>query len=285
MRIPAARSRRRSTRQLTLLLASVLGLTATAPVVAGAADAATAPRSFSCTGTSGDLVPRTVTGQLTSANVPTQVSVRTGTGAVESTRARKAALVGSSRLHTGFTQWDITGANPDGNLYYLHTPPVLPGNGGFFDADLEVELAGGANGGLQISMFDCTVTGGPAGLSTPAGPRTFTCSGSLGEAFTRRTVTGQLTRQNQPLQVSVLNAGGAPESTRARRATSMGTSTLHTGYVQWDVTGANPDQNLYYLSTPPVLPAVGGYFDADLEITFGNGGGGWQIPMFDCTVA
>ena len=34
---------------------------------------------------------------------------------------------------------------------------VLPGNGGFFDADLDIEFAGGANGAWQIPMFDCTV--------------------------------------------------------------------------------------------------------------------------------
>jgi hypothetical protein len=49
---------------------------------------------------------------------------------------------------------------------------VLPGDGGFFDGVLEIELAGGANGSLQIEMFDGTVTGGPALLSTP-GPRSF----------------------------------------------------------------------------------------------------------------
>jgi hypothetical protein len=44
----------------------------------------------------------------------------------------------------------------------LHISPVLPGNGGCFDAELEIAFDGGANGSLQISMFDCTVSGGPA---------------------------------------------------------------------------------------------------------------------------
>lgn len=36
---------------------------------------------------------------------------------------------------------------------------------------------------------------------------------------------------------------------------------------------------------PPVLPAVGGFLDADLEIDFAGGTqGNWQIPMFDYTV-
>jgi hypothetical protein len=34
---------------------------------------------------------------------------------------------------------------------------VLPRVGGFFDADLEIQFAGGASGGVQVAMFDCTV--------------------------------------------------------------------------------------------------------------------------------
>lgn len=35
-------------------------------------------------------------------------------------------------------------------------PPVLPGQGGYFDADLQILYNGGLNGNIQIPMFDCT---------------------------------------------------------------------------------------------------------------------------------
>ena len=282
---PRPHRRRHLATMLAAVLAALLGTVTVWPALAGPAQAADA-RAFSCSGNAGEaFTAHTVTGLLTGAHVPYQVVVKGSGGAVESSRRAKGVSLGASPLHTGFTQWDVSGPNPDGNLQYLHLPPVLPGAGGFFDALLEIEYAGGANGSLQIPMTDCTVTGGPPALSTPPGPRSFTCTGSLGEVFTIRTVAGQLTRQNQPLAVAVTNSAGTAESTRARKATSMGASPLHTGYTQWDVTGPNPDGNLYYLHLPPVLPAVGGYADADLEITFGNGGGSWQIPMTDCTIA
>jgi hypothetical protein len=101
---------------------------------------------------------RTVTGLLTGSSIPYQVSVtQTGTGTVDSTRVRQAALVGASWLHAGYTEWDVTGRNPNGDVFLLNLPPVLPGNGGYFDADMEIQFAGGANGGWQIPMFDCSV--------------------------------------------------------------------------------------------------------------------------------
>ena len=51
----------------------------------------------------------------------------------------------------------MTGHNPNGDLFHLNVPPVLPPIGGYFDADLDIEFAGGANGSWQIPMFDCTV--------------------------------------------------------------------------------------------------------------------------------
>ena len=90
--------------------------------------------------------------------MPYQVIVALpGPGAVVSNRTGKAALVGPSWLHTGFTEWDVTGHAQGGDLYHLNLPPVLPGNGGFVDADLDIEFAGGTNGSWQIPMFDCTV--------------------------------------------------------------------------------------------------------------------------------
>ena len=270
-----------------LAAANIVGVVASLLLVSPA-QAATSPRSFSCTGGLGEAFTlRTVSGLLTITGVPYQVSVtETGAGIVDSTRARKAGLVGPSWLHAGFTQWDVTGYNPSGDLFFLHIPPVLPGNGGFFDADLEIQFAGGANGGWQIPMFDCTVTGGPAWMSTPAGPRRFTCTGGLGEAFTFRTVTGQLTWLNAPNHVTVTQTGsGAVDSARLRKPTLIGPSWLRSGYNEWDVTGHNANGDLFFLNLPPVLPGVGGFFDADLEIQFSGGAnGGWQIPMFDCTV-
>ncbi|MEZ5094707.1 MAG: hypothetical protein R2731_00345 [Nocardioides sp.] len=99
-----------------------------------------------------------MTGLLNWNNRPYSVTVtQTGTGVVESYRAGLAGNRGPSSLHAGYTEWNVTGANPDHNLFWLSTPPVLPGAGGFFDADLDIELAGGANGALQIPMFDCTM--------------------------------------------------------------------------------------------------------------------------------
>ncbi|MFZ0160555.1 MAG: hypothetical protein WAL50_16125 [Kineosporiaceae bacterium] len=266
-----------------LAAVAVAALGVVSAVTAPAADAATA-RSFTCSGTAGDrYTARTVTGLLTDANVPYQVVVtQTATTTVLSSRARRAALAGPSSLHAGFTEWDVTGANANGEILHLSVPPVLPGNGGFFDADLEESQVSG----LQLPMFDCTVTGGPARLSTPSGTRTFSCTGSLGETFTRRTVVGNLNRLNVPSAVTVTDSAGVVGSSRARAATLIGPSQLHSGYSEWDVTGRNANGDLYHLNIPPVLPAAGGFFDADLDIQFAGGANGaWQIPIFDCTVA
>ena len=279
----------RPLRRAGVVLATTLAVVAPLALLAAPAQAAAPPRAFSCSGGLGEATTvRLVSGLLTSAGIPYQVIVALpGPGAIVSSRTGKAALVGPSWLHSGYTEWDVTGHAQNGDLYHLNLPPVLPGAGGFVDADLDIEFAGGAIGSWQIPMFDCTVTGGPARLSTPNGPRTFTCTGGLGEAFTVRTVTGQLTRLNRPLQVSVAQTEtGVVESTRAKQAALIGPSWLHAGYTEWDVTGHNPNGDLFHLNVPPVLPPVGGYFDADLDIEFAGGtNGSWQIPMFDCTVA
>jgi hypothetical protein len=116
--------------------------------------------------------------------------------------------------------------------------------------------------------------------------RSFTCTGGLGELFTIRTVQGSLTAKNRPEGVVVQDAAGVVESTRSRLAGLIGPSWLHAGYVEWDITGHNPNGDLFRLNLPAVLPPAGGYFDADLDIEFAGGvDGSWQIPMFDCTVA
>ncbi len=283
-RLPSTQNR--PVRGIGILLGSLalgLGTTLIGVPPAQAADAA---RSFSCTGSLGEaFTSRTVTGLLDRNGVPNNVTVQTAAGAVDSSRVRRATAVGPSPLHAGFTAWDVTGPNPAGDVYTLSIPPRLPGAGGFFDADLQIDFAGGANGNWQIPMTDCTVTGGPAALSTPPGPRSFSCTGGLGEAFTVRTVTGSLTRRNQPYAVSVTEPGGTVDSQRKQAALLVGPSALHTGYTEWDVTGPNVNGDTFHLSTPPVLPPVGGYFDADLEIAFAGGANGsWQIPMTDCTV-
>ncbi len=284
--IPSSLMSRATHRLGVLLLSLAVGL-GTVLVGGAPARAADPPRSFTCRGGLGEaFTQRTVTGLLDRTGVPYHVAVsRTVGGVVDSTRLRKATLIGPSPLHPGFTAWDVTGSNQSGDTYQLSVPPELPGAGGFFDADLQIDFAGGANGNWQIPMFDCTVTGGPLRLATPPGPRAFTCTGGLGEAFTVRTVTGSLTRHNQPDAVTVAQPGGAVDSVRRGRALLVGPSALHVGYTEWDVTGRNPNGDIFHLNVPPVLPAVGGYFDADLEIDFAGGANGnWQIPMFDCTV-
>jgi len=135
------------------------------------------------------------------------------------------------------------------------------------------------------SLIAWAIGATPATAST-ATLRSFTCTGSLGEAFTVRTVTGRLTTAGAPTGVSVIEPGGIVSSSHPERATLVGvagSSWLHAGYNNWDITGPNPNGDLFHLHVPPVLPRVGGYFDADLEILFAGGaGGGWQIPMFDC---
>jgi hypothetical protein len=273
-----------------LLAAAIIvgGLIALAGAHPAAAAGRTAPRTFSCTGSLGEaFTARTVTGSLSAADVPSNVVVtQTASGVVESTLTGKATSLGASWLHAGYTQWDVTGANPDGNLYVLNLPPVLPGRGGLFDADLDIEFAGGANGGWQIPMFDCTVSGGPAELANADVSRAFACSGSLGEAFTLRSVTGTITSSQALRRVTVSEPGtGVVDSYRATPR-KLGVSPLHPGFVQYAITGANPNGDLFFLHLPPTLPGKGGFFDAELQIDFAGGAnGGWQIPMFDCAVS
>lgn len=138
---------------------------------------------------------------------------------------------------------------------------------------------------LLVGLGPLAVTSSATAL--PTNPRAFSCTGSLGEAFTTRTVAGLLTASGRPYEVTVTQTStGVVESTRHRLAGNRGPSPLHAGYTEWNVTGPNPDGNVYWLSIPPVLPGAGGYFDADLDIEFAGGAnGGWQIPMFDCTVS
>ena len=273
--------------KIVLTLVGMLVAAAVAAPPAGAATATAQLRSFSCTGGSGEaFTVHTVTGSINRANRPTGVTVtQTASGTVESVRPGGSALVGASVLHPGYTEWNVTGPNPNKDTFHLNIPEVLPGAGGFFDADLDIEFAGGVNGALQIPMFDCTVTGGPAWMSTPDAARTFTCTGGLGEAFTIRTVTGSLTPANHPLAVSVIQTGSGLVDSYRPRAKLVGVSVLHAGYTEWNVTGPNPNKDTFHLNIPPVLPGAGGLFDADLDIEFAGGvNGAWQIPMFDCSV-
>ena len=146
--------------RIILTVAGLLvAFTAIATPPAGAATATAQLRSFSCTGGSGEaFTVHTVTGSLNRTNRPTGVSViQTASGTVESVRSGGSALVGPSWLHPGYTEWNVTGPNPNKDTFHLSIPPVLPDAGGFFDADLDIEFAGGANGGWQIPMFDCSV--------------------------------------------------------------------------------------------------------------------------------
>jgi hypothetical protein len=269
---------------LLMALSGTLSVAAAVPAHGQVVSVAAATsRAFTCSGSAGEAFTEyTVAGDLNAGGMPLNVEVtRVSTGVVES-RARRATLLGSSVLHAGYVAWDITGRNPDGNTYTLHAPAILPASGGFFDADLDVEFAGGSLGGLQISMFDCTVTGGPPWIAPAA--TSFTCTGGLGEAFTYRTVAGRLELGNLPRGVRVTQTGtGLVVSKRRDEPASLGPSWLHAGYAEWDITGRNPDGDVYILHAPPVLPPAGGYFDADLEILFAGGDEGeWQISMFDC---
>src|SRR5690242_12174974 len=70
--------------------------------------------------------------------------------------------------------------------------------------------------------------------------RSVTCTGSAGEAFTERTVTGLITSANELKHVRVIVTGtGVVESVRQGLATQTGPSWLHGGYVAWDVTGGS----------------------------------------------
>jgi hypothetical protein len=250
--------------------------------VAARAPAAWTPRAFTCSGSLADLGTYTVTGLFAKA-VPYHLTV-VHTAATVSSRAGKATSLGPSTVHPGYQQWDITGAGAGGDLYYLSIPPVLPGHGGYFGADLEILYNGGQDGSNDIAMFDCTVTGGLPWLARPPAPRGFTCAGN--DAEVARTVTGSLTRRNVPYAITVTQTGtGSVLSQRPGRARLIGPSVLHTGYLEWNITGAGASGDLYHLNTPPVLPPSGGYFDADLQVLY-NGGqnGNVQMPMFDCTV-
>jgi hypothetical protein len=254
------------------------------PAAAPAAAAARTTRSFSCSGNLGADATASVSGSLTLANVPFNVTVQQPIGTVAATHTGAATAIGPSWLHAGYTEWDVTDpANPNGDLHYLNLPPVLPGAGGYFDADLEIQFAGGAWGGLQIPMFDCTITGGPARLAMP-GPRTFACSGSMGDRFSLYTVAGWLSARNVPSRVTTTQVATGTAVYRSRTAASLGASVLHPGWVQWDITARNVNGDLFYLNVPGVLPAAGDYFDAYLEVSLAGGAnGGLQIPMFDCT--
>jgi hypothetical protein len=282
--------RRRGGRVAAMLLAAATLAAGSIISVAGPAQALPVdPRLFSCTGGLGEaFTQRTVTGKLTLEDRPYDVQViETGTGVVENYRPSLATNRGGSWLDPGRVEWGVSVPNPGHNRYRLHMPGVLPGGGGYFDAYLEILFAGGANGSWQIPMFDCTVTRGPAYLSTPPSPRAFSCTGSLGEAFTQRTVTGLVTRRNRPYSVYVVQTGtGVEESYRSGGAADGLPSWLHQGYLDWGVTGPNPNRNVYRLHIPPVLPRAGGWFDADLKVLFAGGvNGSWQIPMFDCAVS
>lgn len=286
MTVPRTAARQRA-RVAGLLLALVAALAAVAVGPASPASAATGDRTFVCHGNLGrPYTFRTVTGSLSNAGRPYAVRViNDSTGAVDSDRIGWAGGKAASWLHPGYVQWNITGPNPARNVYWLHIPPVLPGGGGFFDADLEILFEGGALGNWQIPAFDCAVTGGPAWLASGGGPRTFTCHGTAGDLLTAMTVTGSLTLASRPVDVTVTqDATGAILSHRVRQAVFVGPSATHPGYTEWDITGQADPGTTYHLSTAPVLPRVGGFFDADLDVSYGAAGG-LQIPMIDCTVA
>lgn len=264
-----------------VLLAVVLAIALLLPAPATAAPAPAAvtnPRSFTCSGNAGDpYAAYTVSGQLTSTGSVIQARVMNYAGTLVSQRNR-ASNLGPSAWHTGFTEWDITGTNPDHFTYHLSIPPAPPGGGGFMDADLFVDLAGAGN--LQVPMFDCAVSGGAAYLSTPPA-RPFRCEG-LVDYRTHYVVTGTITHLNVPTRVSVTNvATGSVLSYRGWKAARVGPSWLHAGYTEWDITGPGLMGDTVHLNLSPVLPPAGGYFDADLDLGFAAGGG-VQVPVFDC---
>lgn len=271
--------------RFTILRAAAVAAGAALVLTAGATTASAAStRTFACSGAVDRYVAYTVTGSITEKNQPYAVSVLwQTTGGTVATVAGRAPSLGASIVHAGYVAWDLTGAQSAGDLYQLSTPPVLPGGGGYFDADLEVLYAGGANGSNVLSMTNCTVLGARVEV---AKVRTFSCTGTPAEAATTRTVTGSLTRSNQPYQVKVTDPAGVALSTRARNAALVGASWIQPGFTQWNVTGPNAGTDLYYLHVPPVLPGKGGYFDGVLEIEYdGGAAGNWQVVLTDCTVA
>lgn len=271
--------------RLTLLRTAAVAAGAALVLAAGStpASAATSTRGFSCTGAADVYVAYTVTGKLTAKNQPYATSVVSiTTGGTVATVAGRTPSLGASVVHPGYVAWDLTGAQSAGDLYQLSIPAVLPGGGGFFDADLEILYSGGDFGSNVLSMTNCTVTGSKVEVSKV---RTFSCSGTPAEPWTKRTVTGSLNRANQPSQVAVTDAAGAPLSTRARNARLVGASWYQAGFQQWNITGVGAGTDLYYLHVPAVLPDKGGYFDGLLEIQFDGGNlGNWQVVLTDCTV-
>lgn len=117
-------------------------------------------RTFACTVVPGE--PGTnyaISGRLNRHHQPTRVRVVEKALGVDLTRPGTAALIGTvagSPWHSGYTDWDITQANPEGNSYTLTIPPVIAGTGGYFDAEFIVDF--GAGGSLQTSAFDCSVS-------------------------------------------------------------------------------------------------------------------------------
>lgn len=270
----------------TLARLLVVAATAATLLVAGgaSAEAATPTRTFSCTGQLDFRTQYTVAGSVIDKGQPYAVTVTNAAlgGVVNSLRG-KAASAGASAIHPGYRAWNITGANAGTDVYLLHAPGVLAGPGGFFDADLEVQFAGGANGGIQVPMLMCTL-GGTAKVEV-AKTRTFSCTGTPAEAATKTDVTGVLNRVNQPSAATVTGVNGIL-STLKQPAPSAGASWFQTGFTSWDITGPDAIANTgdqFILHVAPVLPGRGGYFHALLEINFAVGGS-WQIDMPDCTV-
>ena len=98
------------------------------------------------------LTHYTITGTITNLNAPKAVRVTNVYSGLASYRSWKGALVGPSWLHAGYTDWNVTGPGMGGDIYHPNIPPVLPPVGGYFDADLDIELAVG--GGVQVPIFD-----------------------------------------------------------------------------------------------------------------------------------
>jgi len=259
----------------------VAAATAAAALIGPASAEASTPRTFTCSGSLDYYTQFTVTGQFSENDRPMAVSVTSVTGA-SSKLAGRARSLGASLVHPGYVTWDVTGAGAAGDLYHLSTPKVLPGGGGYFDADLEVLYAGGVNGSNAIPMMFCTVTGGSVSVSKT---RTFSCTGTPSDPLTKTTVTGKLDRTGRPTSATVVGATGTL-STRTTPATSLGASWFQTGYTDWDITGPDATASTgdtFDLHFPNVVPPSGGYVHALLEITYAAGGA-MQVEMADCTI-
>lgn len=123
----------------------------------------------------------------------------------------------------------------------------------------------------------------PAAATTT---RSFSCSGNAGDLFTAFTVTGKFNDRSRPYAVTVTSVRtGTAVSTLSGRARPVGASTVHPGYVTWDITGASAAGDLYQLNVSPVLPGGGGSFNADLEVLYAGGVNGSIVAtMVNCTV-